>query len=71
MNENKDIIVAMTGTVTIATEEYAALLRRGALLDVIIAHQKRAPYDADVSRLVEIVGGMVLPVITSEGAGNA
>lgn len=67
MNENKDIYVAMGGTVTVSTEEYATLQRRSALLDVIVAQNKRAKYSSDVSDTVKLVTDMLMPVITAEG----
>ena len=66
-NENKDIIVAMTGTVTITTEDYAILQRRSALLDVIVAQSNRAKYSTDVDDIVKLVRSMLSPVITGKG----
>ena len=41
MNENKEIIVAMTGTVTISAEEYKELVMSRALLEAIVIYQRK------------------------------
>lgn len=40
MNEEKNLIVAMTGTVTITAEEYKALVMSRALLEAIVIYQR-------------------------------
>ena len=65
MDENKEIIVAMTGTITITTEEYSILQRRSAMLDMIIAQSKRAKYSTDVDEIVKLAADMLSPVVTA------
>jgi len=41
MNENKEVIIAMTGTVTITAEEYKELVMSRALLEAIVIYQRK------------------------------
>ena len=41
MHENKEIIVAMTGTGTIGAEEYKELVMSRALLEAIVIYQRK------------------------------
>ena len=64
MDSNKEIIVAMTGTITIPTDAYEELVRKSVALDLIVAHSKTAPYSSDVQDFVKAVKTALYPVIT-------
>lgn len=40
MNEDRDLIIAMTGTVTITAQEYKELVMSRALLEAIVIYQR-------------------------------
>ena len=63
MNEEKNLIVAMTGTVTITAEEYKELVMSRALLEAIIIYQRNeGSYRLD--DLVRVADAAISTVIT-------
>ena len=67
MNENKDIIVAMTGTVTITAEEYKELVVSRALLEAVLKyHRQNNSYRLD--DMVSVVDAAMRTVITAPAA---
>lgn len=63
MNEEKNLIVAMTGTVTITAEEYKELVMSRALLEAIIVHQRtEGSYRLD--SMVQVADAALRTVIT-------
>ena len=65
MNENKEVIIAMTGTVTITTEEYEKLVMAKSLLAAIVGYHK-AEDSYRLSQFVGIIRDIYEPVITAE-----
>lgn len=63
-NENKEIIVAMTGTVTVTTEEYEHLIVARTLLESILGYHK-AEDSYRLSEYVRVVRDIYEPVITA------
>ena len=67
MNEEKNLIVAMTGTVTITAEEYKELVMSRALLEAIIIYQrKEGSYRLD--DMVRVADAAISTVITVPAA---
>jgi capsular polysaccharide biosynthesis protein len=63
MNEEKNLIVAMTGTVTITAEEYKELVMSRALLEAIIIYQRNeGSYRLD--DMVRVADAAISTVIT-------
>lgn len=60
---DKDICIKITDTVTISTEEYAELVTSRAYLSVIMEAQSNVKAYL-VDNIVEVVSGLVHPVIT-------
>lgn len=65
MNENKEIIVAMTDTVTITTEEYEHLIVARTLLESILGYHK-AEESYRLSEFVRVIRDIYEPVITAK-----
>ena len=62
--DNKDIIVAVTGTVTITTEEYVELVKSKVILDGIFAYQD-TEQSYRLSEYVKTARKLLEPVITA------
>lgn len=60
-NENKDIIVSMTGTITITTEEYKQLLRRSTVLEIIESKVNKGLHSWDYESVVNSAIGILHP----------
>jgi len=65
MNENKEIIVAMTGTVTITTEQYKEFVAAETLLKAILGYHK-VEESYRLSEYVKVISGVWDTVITDE-----
>lgn len=64
---DKDIIVAMTGTVTITAEEYKELVMSRALLEAIVIYQ-REEGSYRLEDMVKVAGRALRTVITAPAA---